>query len=398
VAEPRPAHAGPAAGPSEPARVYLSAPHMSGTEERLVADAFASNWIAPLGPHVDAFEREFAAAVGTPHAVALSSGTAALHLALQLVGVGPGDEVLVSTMTFAASANPITYVGARPVFVDSERVSWNMDPALLEEAVEQRVRAGRPPRAVVLVHLYGQSADVEPIAACCRRHGIPLVEDAAEALGATYRGQAPGTFGEAGIFSFNGNKIITTSGGGMLVARSGDLAVHARKLATQARDAAPHYEHSEIGYNYRLSNVLAAIGRGQLAVLGDRVAARRRNFDFYARHLGGLPGVELQPEAPWGTHSRWLTCLTLDPAAFGADRERVRLALEAENIEARPLWKPMHLQPVFAGLSCHGGAVAQDLFERGLCLPSGSALSEGDLGRVVRAVRRAGGHPDAPRD
>ncbi|HYR08002.1 MAG TPA: aminotransferase class I/II-fold pyridoxal phosphate-dependent enzyme [Longimicrobium sp.] len=397
---PAPADPGSAAsaGPPAPDRVYLSAPHMAGTEERLVADAFASNWIAPLGPHVDAFEREFAAAVGAPHAVALSSGTAALHLALQLCGVVAGDEVVVSTLTFAASAYPITYLGARPVFVDSERASWNMDPALLEEAVESRVRAGRPPRAVVLVHLYGQSADVDPIAAVCRRHGIPLVEDAAEALGATYHGRAPGTFGQAGVFSFNGNKIITTSGGGMLVARSGEMAAHARKLATQARDPAPHYEHSEVGYNYRLSNVLAAIGRGQLAVLPDRVAARRANFAYYARALGGLPGVQLQPEAPWGTHSRWLTCLTLDPAAFGADRERVRLALEAENIEARPLWKPMHLQPVFAGLPCHGGAVAADLFERGLCLPSGSSLTEADLARVARAVRRAGGHPDAPRD
>jgi pyridoxal phosphate-dependent aminotransferase EpsN len=397
---PAPADPGPAAsaGPPAPDRVYLSAPHMAGTEERLVADAFASNWIAPLGPHVDAFEREFAAAVDAPHAVALSSGTAALHLALQLCGVVAGDEVVVSTLTFAASAYPITYLGARPVFVDSERASWNMDPALLEEAVESRVRAGRPPRAVVLVHLYGQSADVDPIAAVCRRHGIPLVEDAAEALGATYRGRAPGSFGQAGVFSFNGNKIITTSGGGMLVARSGEMAAHARKLATQARDPAPHYEHSEVGYNYRLSNVLAAIGRGQLAVLPERVAARRANFAYYARALGGLPGVQLQPEAPWGMHSRWLTCLTLDPAAFGADRERVRLALEAENIEARPLWKPMHLQPVFAGLPCHGGAVAADLFERGLCLPSGSSLTEADLARVARAVRRAGGHPDAPRD
>ena len=398
VPGPADARSAPSAGPPAPGRVYLSSPHMAGTEEGLVAEAFASNWIAPLGPHVDAFEREFAAAVGAPHAVALSSGTAALHLALQLCGVRAGDEVLVSTLTFAASVNPISYLGARPVFVDSERRSWNLDPALLEEAVESRVRAGRTPRALVLVHLYGQSADVEPIAACCRRHGIALVEDAAEALGATYHGRAPGTFGETGIFSFNGNKIITTSGGGMLVAHSGELAAHARKLATQARDPAPHYEHSEVGYNYRLSNVLAAIGRGQLAVLEERVAARRANFAYYARALGGLPGVELQPEASWGRHSRWLTCLTLDPAAFGADRERVRLALEAENIEARPLWKPMHLQPVFAGLPCYGGDVAADLFERGLCLPSGSSLTEADLARVVRAVRRAGGHPEAPRD
>lgn len=368
-------------------RIYLSSPHMSGLEEPLVAEAFQSNWIAPLGPHVDAFEREFAEAVGSPHAVALSSGTAALHLALLLAGVGPGDEVLVSSLTFSASVNPIVYLGATPAFVDSERGSWNMDPALLEEALEARARAGRLPKAVVVVHLYGQSADLDPILAACARFGVTVVEDAAEALGATYRGRAPGTFGQSGIFSFNGNKIITTSGGGMLVTADGELAAHARKLATQARDAAPHYQHSEIGYNYRLSNVLAAIGRGQLRVLEDRVAARRRNTELYREALGGLAGIEFMPEAPWGRHSRWLTCVTIDPESFGADRERVRLALEAENIEARPVWKPMHLQPVFARFPCTGGAVAEDLFTRGLCLPSGSNLEEAELERVVEVVR-----------
>lgn len=360
---------------------------MSGLEAEYVADAFSSNWIAPLGPHVDAFEREFAACIQARHAAALSSGTAALHLALQLVGVGPTDEVLVSSLTFSASVNPIVYLGARPVFIDSERESWNMDPALLSEEIRRRARAGGLPRAVVVVHLYGQSADLDPIVNVCREYAVPLVEDAAEALGATYHGRAPGTFGQAGIFSFNGNKIITTSGGGMLVSDDGDLVARARKLATQAREPAPHYEHTEIGYNYRLSNLLAAVGRGQLQVLEERVAARRANFGFYEDALRDLPGVEMMPEARWGTHSRWLSCLTIDPVAFGADREAVRLAMEAENIEARPVWKPMHLQPVFSGFSCVGGAVAEDLFSRGLCLPSGSNLTRADLERVVDVFR-----------
>ncbi len=372
-------------------RIYLSPPHMSGCEQRLVEEVFASNWIAPVGPQVDAFEREFAAAVGAPHAVALSSGTAALHLALRLLGVGPGDEVLVSTLTFAASVYPILYLGAQPAFIDSERISWNMDPVLLAETLEARARAGRLPRAVVLVHLYGQSADIDPILAACARYGIPLVEDAAEALGATYRGRAPGTFGQAGIYSFNGNKIITTSNGGMLVSPDEGLIAHARKLATQAREPAPHYEHTEVGYNYRLSNVLAAIGRGQLRVLAERVEARRRNFDAYVQALGDLPGVSFMPEAPWGRATRWLTCILIDPTQFGMDRETLRLALEHENIEARPVWKPMHLQPVFAGYPSVGGAVAEDLFARGLCLPSGSSLTEADLRRVVSAIRKAAG-------
>jgi dTDP-4-amino-4,6-dideoxygalactose transaminase len=370
-------------------RILLSTPHMSGREEAYVAEAFATNWIAPLGPHVDAFEREFAAAVGSAHAAALSSGTAALHLALQLVGVGPGDEVLVSSLTFSASVNPIVYLGGRPGFIDSERASWNLDPALLAEALAQRAREGRLPKAVVAVHLYGQSADLHPIAEACERHGVALVEDAAEALGATYHGRAPGTVGRVGIFSFNGNKVITTSGGGMLVSDDEALVAHARKLATQARDAAPHYQHSEIGYNYRLSNVLAAIGRGQLEVLEERVLARRAVFEFYRKALADVPGLEWMPEAPWGRHTRWLTTLTVDADAFGATREELRLALEAGDIEARPVWKPMHLQPVFAGLPTWGGAVAEDLFARGLCLPSGSNLTRGELARVAEAVRAA---------
>ncbi len=372
-------------------RVYLSPPHMSGLEQTFVNETFASNWIAPLGPQVDAFEREFAERVGSPYALALSSGTAALHLALLLAGVERDDEVLVSTLTFSASANPIVYLGGRPTFVDSERQSWNMDAGLLAEALVKRARNNQCPKAVVLVHLYGQSADIDPVKAACERHGVTLIEDAAEALGATYRGCAPGTLGWAGIYSFNGNKIITTSGGGMLVSADKKMIDHARKLSTQAREPAPHYQHAEIGYNYRLSNVLAAIGRGQLRALEDRVAARRSNFAAYYEALRDLPGLEFMPEAAWGRATRWLTCITIEPSVFGADREAVRCALEAEDIEARPVWKPMHLQPVFQGCECIGGAVAAELFERGLCLPSGSSLGEGDRNRVIEVIRRVGG-------
>jgi len=372
---------------SRPPRVHLSTPHLGGQESVFLAEAMASNWIAPLGPQVEAFETEFAALVGARHALALSSGTAALHLALQESGVGPADEVMVSTLTFAASVFPICYLGARPVMVDSEATSWNIDPQLLAEELDHRARAGRLPRAVVAVHLYGQSANLDPLLAACSRHGVPLLEDAAEALGSRYHGRQPGTFGKAGIFSFNGNKIITTSGGGMLVSDDAEFIQHARKLATQARDAGPHYEHSEIGYNYRLSNLLAAVGRGQLQVLEDRVDARRANFEFYQTALAGLPGLRFMPEAPWGRHTRWLTTLTINPAQFGTDRESVRLALEADNIEARPVWKPMHLQPVFSGCAKVGGSVAERLFHEGLCLPSGSNLSAEDRERVVDSVR-----------
>jgi pyridoxal phosphate-dependent aminotransferase EpsN len=360
---------------------------MSGHELELVKDAFASNWIAPLGPHVDAFEREFAAAVSVPHAAALSSGTAALHLAMQLVGVERGDEVLCSTFTFSATANAITYEGGVPVFVDSERASWNLDPALVIEELDACARRNKLPRAVVTVDLYGQSADHDPIRAACERHGVTVIEDAAEALGATYKGQPCGRFGRLGVFSFNGNKIITTSGGGMLVSEDEALIRRARFLATQARDAAPHYQHSAIGYNYRLSNVLAAIGRGQLRVLEERVAARRRTFARYVELLGDLPGVAFMPEPVWARSTRWLTCITIEPAAFGATREDVRLALEREDIESRPLWKPMHLQPVFASCRVRGGAVSAALFEDGLCLPSGSALTDAEIERVAAIVR-----------
>lgn len=369
-------------------RLYLSPPYLSGEEQAFVQEALASGWIAPLGPQVEAFEREFAETVGVPYALALSSGTAALHLALIKADVQAGDEVAVSTLTFAASAFPIVYLGARPVFIDSERQSWNMDPDLLAEWLDQRARSGRLPKAVVLVHLYGQSADIQPIQELCQRYGIPLVEDAAEALGATYHGKVPGTFGLAGIYSFNGNKIITTSGGGMLVSHDAQLIVHARKLATQAREPFPYYEHAEIGYNYRLSNLLAAVGRAQLRTLEMRVQKRRWILEQYRLRLQHLPGVEFMPEAPWGRCTRWLSVILIDPEVFGATPETVRLALEAENIESRPIWKPLHLQPVFVGCETVGGAVAEDLFRRGLCLPSGTGMTEADIERVVEVVQR----------
>jgi dTDP-4-amino-4,6-dideoxygalactose transaminase len=373
-------------------RIYLSPPHISGGELSLVQEALAGNWIAPVGPQLDAFEREFAAAVGSSHAVAVSSGTAALHLALRLAGVGPGDEVLCSTLTFIASASPIVYQGATPVFVDSDHATWNMDPALLTEELDACARRTRPPKAVVLVHLYGQSGDIEPIRAACTRHGVALIEDAAEALGATYRQGAPGTFGRMGIYSFNGNKIITTSGGGMLVSEDRALVDRARFLATQAREPAPHYQHSTIGHNYRLSNVLAAIGRAQLKVLSDRVVRRRRNFSIYHEALEKVPGISFMPEASYGTSTRWLTAILIDPAEFGATREDVRRHLEAHNIEARPVWKPLHLQPVFSGCRRVGGPVAEELFERGLCLPSGSQMTDYDLTRVIKTLLEAAGH------
>jgi dTDP-4-amino-4,6-dideoxygalactose transaminase len=367
-------------------RLYLSPPHMGGEELALLQDAFTSNWIAPLGPHVDAFEREFADTVGVRHAAALSSGTAAIHLALQILGIGKGDSVLCSTLTFVASASPVTWVGAEPVFIDSELESWNLDPALVAEEIETLARKGRAPRAVIAVDLYGQTANLDPIADACARHGVDLIEDAAEALGATYRGRPAGSRGRVGIFSFNGNKIITTSGGGMLVAAEEDVVVRARFLAQQARDPAPHYEHSVLGNNYRMSNLLAAVGRGQLRVLSQRVERRRQNFTFYERALGRVPGVTFMPEAPWGRGTRWLTVIQVDPAEFGATREQIRLHLESFDIEARPVWKPMHLQPVFQGRRVVGGAVAAKLFDRGLCLPSGSQMTDADCQRVVDAV------------
>jgi dTDP-4-amino-4,6-dideoxygalactose transaminase len=368
-------------------RIYLSSPHMGSQEQEFVREAFETNWLSPLGPNVDGFEAEFANRVGSQYAAALSSGTAALHLALIIAGVEPGDEVVVSSLTFVASVNPIRYVGATPVFIDSEKDSWNLDPELLDSFLKQRAKVNRLPKAVMVVHLYGQTANMDPIMETCRAHGVMVIEDAAEALGADYRGRSPGSFGHMGIFSFNGNKIITTSGGGMLVSDDESVIARARKLATQARDPAPHYQHTEIGYNYRLSNVLAGIGRGQLQVLEERVLQRRANFDFYVESLSDLPGVTFQPEAEWGRHTRWLTCLTVNPAAGGSDRETIRTHLESLNIEARPVWKPMHLQPLYSGYEVVGGEVADGLFEFGLCLPSGSNLKDEEKHRVVAAVR-----------
>ena len=368
--------------------ILLSTPHMGEQELEFVKEAFETNWIAPVGPHVDAFEQEFCQVIGVRHAAAVSSGTAALHLALRLIGVEAGDEVFCSTLTFIATASPITYLKAKPVFIDSDRTSWNMNPALLREAIAQRAKIGKLPKAVVLVHLYGQSADIDPVLAVCNAFEVPLIEDAAESLGATYKGRSPGSFGKVSIFSFNGNKIITTSGGGMLVSDDPDLVSKARFLATQARDPAPHYQHSEIGYNYRLSNVLAGIGRGQLRVLEQRVQARRRNFEIYQQALSNLPGIEFMPEAAFGRATRCLSCITINPAEFGANREQVRSSLAGQQIEARPVWKPLHLQPAFASCESIGGAVSEDLFKYGLCLPSGSNLTNEDLEQVILAITR----------
>lgn len=372
-------------------RLYLSPPHLGGDEWPLVQEAFASNWVAPIGPHVDAFEREMASRHGVAGAVALSSGTAALHLALIVNGVAPGDRVWCASLTFCGSANPITYVGATPVFIDSDRRSWNLDPALVAQGLDDAARSGHLPKAIISVDLYGQSADYEPLVAACQRHGVVLIEDAAEALGATYRGKPAGTFGRCAILSFNGNKIITTSGGGMLLSDDLKLCDEVRFLATQARDSAPWYQHTRIGYNYRLSNICAGIGRGQLRVLDERVNARRRVFERYRQGLAELPGVTFASDLdhlPGTRCTRWLTVIQLDPGTARTTPEQLRLALEADNIESRPVWKPMHLQPVFAGCSVLGGGVAEELFARGLCLPSGSSLTPPDQDRVITILRR----------
>lgn len=374
-------------------RIYLSPPHLGDAELELVKEAFASNWIAPLGPHVDAFEKEVADYIGLGHAAALSSGTAALHLALMLAGVRTGDEVLCSTLTFSASANPIVYERAVPVFIDCNRETWNIDPGLLAEELKECAALGRLPRAVIVVDLYGQSADFDPITQACAEYGVPIIEDAAEALGATYKGRRAGSFGLMSVLSFNGNKIITTSGGGMLLSNDESLIRRARFLATQARDPAPHYQHSAIGYNYRMSNILAAVGRGQMKVLEDRVARRRRNFERYKTALSDLPGVDFMPEADYGRSNRWLTCVTIDAEKFGATREEIRLRLEEENIESRPVWKPLHLQPVFAQCRARGGSVAEVIFERGLCLPSGSSLTQSEIDSITDIVRHAAQKP-----
>jgi pyridoxal phosphate-dependent aminotransferase EpsN len=367
-------------------RIYLSVPHMGGEEEAFVRAAFASNWLSTVGPELDAFEQEFAARHGRP-CVALASGTAAIHLGLRLLGVGPGDEVLGPTLTFVASVNPAMYLGARPVFLDVDRASWNLDPQRLADVLKAKADQGRLPRAVVVVHLYGQSADMDPILEVCGRHGVPVLEDAAEALGALYKGRPVGTLTPLSAFSFNGNKIITTTSGGMLSAQDPAWVEKARFWSQQARDPGIAYEHTEMGYNYRLSNVLAAIGRGQLQVLDDRVRRRREIAFRYRDAFADLPGIELMPQAPYGLHTNWLSVFLVDAARFGADRDAIIEALSAENIESRPVWKPMHLQPLFASAERHGGEVAEDLFRRGICLPSSSSLSEEEQERIIARVR-----------
>lgn len=372
-------------------KIWLSSPHMGGTEKQFIEQAFEENWIAPLGPNVSGFEQDLEKYIGNNKKItALSSGTAALHLALILAGVGPGDEVLCQSMTFSASANPIVYLGALPIFIDSEPETWNFCPVALETAIKDRISRGRKPKAIIGVHLYGMPFKVEEISAISKKYGIPLIEDSAEALGSSYKGEKCGTFGDMAILSFNGNKIITTSGGGALITTSRELKEKAVFLATQARDAAPHYQHAHIGYNYRLSNICAGIGRGQMQVLDAHVNSRRKNNEFYKELFKDVPGIKVFSEPDKNFYSNhWLSCILIDPALtnVGLSTKSLRLALEAENIETRPLWKPMHLQPVFADAPYFGGSVAEDLFNKGLCLPSGSNLSEEDRERIAAAIK-----------
>lgn len=371
--------------------ILLSPPHVGGEEEELALSAFDTNWIAPLGPNVEQFEKEIAAYLGVKAALALSSGSAGLHLAMALLGVKPGDLVFCSSFTFIASVAPALYQWAEPVFIDSEPESWNMSPAALENAFVAAEREGRKPKAVIVANLYGQSADYEPILKICDAYGVPVVEDAAESLGAHYKGRKSGSLGAFGVVSFNGNKIITTSGGGAIVSDDVEAIARARFLSTQARDPAPHYQHSVYGYNYRMSNILAGVGLGQLRLLERRVAQRRRVFDFYAAALGGVPGVNFMPEAAFGRSNRWLSTLAIDPnLTGGVGAADLMAALAAEKIESRPLWKPMHRQPLFEGKAyfSHGdnASVSDELFEQGLCLPSGTALTEAQLERVVETI------------
>lgn len=369
-------------------KIWLSSPHMGGNEQVYVKQAFDTNWIAPLGPHVDGFEKDLAAFTGSKHVAALSSGTSAIHLALIMLDVKAGDEVLCQSFTFSASANPIVYQGAIPVFIDSEKDSWNMCPHHLRVAIADRLQKGKKPKAIIPVHLYGMPGKMDEIMAIAKEYDIPVIEDAAEALGSTLNGQACGTFGDMGILSFNGNKIITTSGGGALISNQENYIAKARFLATQARDAAPHYQHSHIGYNYRMSNVCAAIGRGQLEVLPTRVQQRRTNYLFYTAALKDLPGIEFLQEPAGSFSNRWLTTITVNPdMSGGVTRESIRLALEKNNIESRPLWKPMHLQPVFEQAPFYGDGTSNQLFENGLCLPSGSNLISSDLERVCLIIK-----------
>ena len=371
-------------------KIWLSSPHMGGKEFSYVQQAFETNWIAPLGPNVDGFEQDIAAFLGdNTHAAALSSGTAALHLALIILGVTRGDEVICQSMTFSASANPIVYQGAVPVFVDSEPDTWNMSPEFLELAIQDRIEKGRKPKAIIVVHLYGMPAQMDKIMEIAAAFEIPVIEDAAEALGSTYKGQKLGTFGDLSILSFNGNKIITTSGGGALLSHNQEWIRKARFLATQARDNAPHYQHSEIGYNYRLSNISAGIGRGQMEVLDEHVGYRRKMNTFYQEIFTNIPGVKVMKEPNEDYYSNhWLSVILVDETLSGVSREDLRLALENDNIESRPLWKPMHLQPVFKDAPFFGNGVCEEAFNKGLCLPSGSNLIAEDRSRIEEAINK----------
>jgi pyridoxal phosphate-dependent aminotransferase EpsN len=371
-------------------RILLSVPHMSGEEQAWVHEAFASNWLSTKGPNLNAFERAMEQRIGVP-AVALSSGTAAIHLGLRALGVGPGDRVFCSTLTFVASCNPIRYLGAEPVFLDSERSSWNLDPNVLEDALRRCAIQGRLPRVLIVVHLYGQCADMDPVLSLCREFGVRVLEDAAEALGATYKGRPAGALGDAGVFSFNGNKMITTTGGGMLVSPCAELVDRARFWSQQARDPGDAYEHSETGYNYGMSNVLAGIGLGQLSVLDIRVQQRRAIAFRYRDAFADIPGMTFMPQAPYGLHTNWLSCFLIDERELGICRDALIRKLDEANIEARPVWKPMHLQPLYAGCEVYGGTVAEDLFRTGICLPSSSSLSSDEQLHVINTVRTAAG-------
>ena len=370
-------------------KIWLSSPHMGVKEQEYVKEAFDTNWIAPLGPHVDNFEKDLMAFTGTQAAAALNSGTSAIHLALILLGVQAGDQVLCQSFTFSATANPIVYQGATPVFIDSEKETWNMCPRHLRIAIEDCIAKGKKPKAIMPVHLYGMPANMKAILEIASEFNIPVIEDAAEAIGSGINGKGCGSFGELGVLSFNGNKIITTSGGGALVSDNVDHIIKARFLATQARDAAPHYQHSHIGYNYRMSNVCAGIGRGQMEVLPQRIEQRRANYNFYTNALKNITAISFLPEPTGYFSNRWLTCIMVDSSlsSSGVTRETIRLALEKENIECRPMWKPMHLQPVFNQYPFYGDGTSERLFDNGLCLPSGSNLTQNDLDRVVAGIR-----------
>ena len=375
---------------SQNKRIYLSSPHMSGEEMKYIKKAFDQNWVAPLGPNVDAFEESLARYCGVKHAAALSSGTAAIHLGLIILGVEQGDEVIASSFTFSATINPIVYQKALPVLVDCEPKTWNMDPQLLETAIKDRIKKGKKPKAIIPVHLYGMPANMGEIMKIADSYEIPVIEDAAEALGSRYMDKPVGTFGKMGILSFNGNKIITTSGGGALISNNKEMISKARFLSTQARDRAPHYQHSQIGYNYRMSNILAGIGRGQMEVVEERVGKRRDNFLFYKNNIGiheGIRFLEEHDKSYFSNH--WLTTIQIDPSKTGTTRETLQMNLEEENIESRPLWKPMHLQPIFAAYPAYLNGTSEDLFNKGLCLPSGSNMSDEDLQRILVVLRKS---------